>query len=106
MTSQIGSWPRVARSALGNGRSVAMGTVRSAMLTYLGQIVIRELAATKGSYPRLGAKRIAPSAQARSHGRPETYRVSGRDAKAEGRARVHRRRTDVPRRNRHGRTTV
>src|SRR5215831_14004088 len=58
MTSQIGSWPRVARSALGNGRSVATGTVRSAMLTYLGQIVIRELAATKGSYPRLGVKRL------------------------------------------------
>src|SRR6516162_5939005 len=42
MTSQMGSLPRPARSALENARSVATGTVRSAMLTYLGQIVIQQ----------------------------------------------------------------
>src|ERR1700755_2855837 len=88
MTSQMGSLPRPARSAPENARSVATGTVRSAMLTYLGQIVIQQEAATKGSYPRPRPERIAPEAQARSHGRAETYRVSARDAKAEGRTRV------------------
>ena len=58
------------------------------MLTYFGQIVIGERAATKGSYARPYPQRIAPLAQARSHGRAETYRVSARDAKAEGRTRV------------------
>src|SRR5262249_11753957 len=52
MTSQMGSLPRPARSALENARSVATGTVRSAMLTYFGQIVIQQVAATKGSCPR------------------------------------------------------
>src|SRR5262249_32717539 len=48
MTSQIGSWPRVPRSALGNGRSVATGTVRSAMLTYLGQMLSESWPLRKG----------------------------------------------------------
>src|SRR5262252_5736914 len=87
MRSHIGSWSRPVRSAPENERSDATGLVRSAMLTYFGQIVIREPAATKGLYPRPRPKRIAPLAQARSHGRAETYRVSARDAKAEGRTR-------------------
>src|SRR2546423_7334606 len=106
MRSHIGSWSRRVRSASGNERSDARGLVRSAMLTYFGQIVIRELAATKGMYPRPRPKRIAPLAQARSHGRAETYRVSARDAKAEGRTRVRSDWTGLPRRTRHGRTTV
>src|SRR5258708_23167708 len=92
MPSQMGSLPRTARSAAENARSVATGTVRSAMLTYLGQLVIQQHAATKGSYPRPHAERIAPGAQARSHGRAETYRVSARDAKPYG----HGRRPRVP----------
>src|SRR5262249_40434025 len=71
MTSQMGSLPRPARSALENARSVATGTVRSAMLTYFGQIVIQQMAATKGSCPRPRPEPIAPEAQARSHGRPK-----------------------------------
>src|SRR5262249_9662892 len=78
MISQIGSLPRAARSALEAGRS-ATGIFRSAILTYFGQIVIQEPAATKGSCapalpsPAYGGgwgmeERIAPEAQARSHG--------------------------------------
>src|SRR5690242_960748 len=48
MRSHIGSWSRPARSTPETERSEATGLVRSAMLTYFGQIVIRELAATKG----------------------------------------------------------
>src|SRR6266480_1416731 len=66
MRSHIGSWSRPARSAPENERSDATGLVRSAMLTYFGQIVIRERAATKGLYPPPRPKRIAPLAQARS----------------------------------------
>src|SRR5215510_12831202 len=68
MTSQIGSFPRAPRSPAGNDRSVATGTVRSAILTYLGQIVIQDQVATKGSYPGARPEPIAPKAQPRSHG--------------------------------------
>src|ERR1700704_2609854 len=106
MTSEMGSWPRAARSPGENDRSVAIGTVRSAILTYFGQIVIQERAATKGSCPdRARGSRpepIAPEAQARSHG--QTYRVSARDAKAyaapgRGRPKVAK---ASPRRKHHG----
>src|SRR4051812_26467195 len=84
----MGSFPRVARSPAENDRSVAIGTVRSAILTYFGQIVIQEPAATKGSCPYgpRGSRPepIAPEAQARSHGqrkhtgcRPATQKHPG-----------------------------
>src|SRR5918999_2042583 len=52
MTSQVGSLVRCTRSAV-DGRVVASGTVRSAILTYFDQIVIEKPAATKGSGHRL-----------------------------------------------------
>src|SRR5215475_15768800 len=85
MMSQIGSCARGTPSALDKARSAATGTVRSAILTYFGQIVIQEAAATKRSYPRRRSEPIAPAARARSHGRSKTYRVSPRDAKVLGR---------------------
>src|SRR5262250_1282591 len=105
MTSQMGSLPRPARSALENDRSVPTGTVRSAMLTYFSQIVIQQRAATKGSCPRPRPERIAPEAQARSHGRAETYRVSTRDAKALRRGTAPAGAGPASEENRHGRKT-
>src|SRR5712691_5490785 len=70
MMSQVGSFPRAARSALEDGRS-ATGIFRSAILTYFGQIVIQERVATKGSCSWRCPERIAPEAQARSHGGPK-----------------------------------
>src|SRR5437660_10551911 len=40
--AQIGSWARAAPSALDKARSAATGAFRSAILTYLGQIIIPE----------------------------------------------------------------
>src|SRR5215813_11394009 len=106
MTSQMGSLARPARSALENARSVATGTVRSAMLTYLDQIVIQQEAGTKGSCPRPRPERIAPEAQARSHG-------SGRNIPSVGPRRKSIRRGTTPagagpasEETRHGRKTV
>src|SRR5713226_3991597 len=70
MMSQVGSFPRPARSAFEDDRS-ATGIFRSAILTYFGQIVIQERAATKGSCSWPCPERIAPEAQARSHGGPK-----------------------------------
>src|SRR5258706_1404213 len=49
MISQIGSCARGAPCALDKARSAATGMFRSVILTYLGQIVSREPATTKGS---------------------------------------------------------
>src|SRR5262245_12555639 len=105
MTSQMGSLPRPARSALENDRSVATGTVRSAMLTYFGQTVIQQRAATKGSCPRPSPERIAPEAQARSHGRPKHTGCRPATQKHKGRSGARARRSD-PEEKRHGRKTV
>src|SRR5262249_49596228 len=60
MMSQIGSCARGTPSALDKARSAATGTVRSAILTYFGQIVIQEAAAAKRSYPRTAPNRLHP----------------------------------------------
>src|SRR5262245_19430865 len=105
MTSQMGSRPRVVRSAPDNDRSFVTGAVRSAILTYFGQFVIREWVATKGSYPQLRLERIAPAAQARSHGRPNHTGCRPATQKQKRKARPPAP-DDGSRRNRHGRTTI
>ncbi len=57
------------RSPPAGGRSDATGTVRSAILTYFGQIVILITIAAKGTCANRPPEWIAPAAQARSHGR-------------------------------------
>src|SRR6516225_11602549 len=106
MTSQMGSLPRPARSAPENARSVATGTVRSAMLTYLGQIVIQQEAATKGSCPR-------PPPRADCARGASALSWSGRNIPSVGPRRKSIRRGTAPagaepacEENRHGRKTV
>src|SRR5262249_5362837 len=91
MTSQIGSLARGARSAWEAGRSVN-GEIRSAILTYFGQIVIRLLVGTTGSCGRTARSGLRRRRRRALMG-GETYRVSARDAKQA-------RRTEAPRRKR------
>src|SRR5687767_7645372 len=77
MMSQIGSLPRNVRSAPGAGRSTRF---RSAILTYFaGVLTLPACYDMIVARPALCA--IAPAAQARSWA-AQTYRVSGREAKA------------------------
>src|SRR5260370_531324 len=107
MTSQMGSLPRPARSAPENARSVATGTVRSAMLTYLFR---------SDCYPTRGRhERIVPAAPPRvdcARG-ASALSWSGRNIPSVGPRRKSIRRGTAPagagpasEENRHGRKTV
>src|SRR5437016_2166928 len=71
MTSQIGSSrPWAEASAVAAARSDGRETVRSAILTYFGLIVIQERAFTKGSFPGPPGGRCAGPRTAVSIDRP------------------------------------
>src|SRR5437867_7593393 len=66
MMSQIGSLPRVARSALADGRSATTGMIRSAILTYYGRIVMPRQAFRIRILPAAGPSDCAAGASALS----------------------------------------
>src|SRR5262245_31569583 len=92
MISHAGSLSRPGRSSGSAIESLAIGAVRSAILTYFGLVAMRRTETTERGLPDVASSAIVALSRHALSGAFEPYRVLARDAKAQ---RANGRRTSI-----------